>query len=210
VFKVRAKLSGFQDQEQDVDLRPDADAQVELQLEIDDKDARRGCIANGCRDGRQCDDSSGQCVGCTNNGASCGQGLVCISNVCVPQSGARHLCEPCSDATQCEAPEIAGQTAICAGAPGVGVCSRSCSVPGDCPAGFACSGGACVPPSGCSSYLATFGNVCLDSSVCTPAQLECVKPSGAASGVCTLRCSGNSDCPESLGYKCTAGVCAKQ
>ncbi len=210
VFKVRAKLSGFHDKVQDVDLNLDADAQIEMELELDEGDDHRGCIANGCTDGRECDDHDGQCYGCTVD-AQCAAGQKCDNRVCVATSGPLPACASCTADLNCDAPvTFTGKCVLDSFGAG-NVCSHTCGADTDCPSGFACNGGVCAPPAGCSAYFQAFGSVCFQPSQCALADAACFGASGSTAGYCTSRCTSKSDCPESLGYICSSGnLCVKK
>jgi hypothetical protein len=203
VFKVRARLAGFKDKVEDVDVTSPADVQLELQLDVDEGDQKRGCLANGCTGGRECDDRDGQCYACTND-AQCVAGQKCDDHVCVGGTG-RHVCEPCTSSTQCELGPLL-QAAACIGPAGAGTCSYTCNATSECPTGFTCDpqGGvnACVPSGSCSAFFAGFGSSCLNDPGCPLLAPVCHKASGATLGQCTASCQDNSGCPESLGYKC--------
>jgi hypothetical protein len=216
VFKVRAKLSGFHDKVQDVDLNPDADAQIEMELELDEGDEHRGCITNGCTDGRECDDHDGQCYGCTVDAqcAALGAGFKCDNRVCVATNGLLPACASCTTDANCDVSGSNSPGACVLDAFGAGkVCSNTCGADTDCPSGFACNlaSGICAPPAGCSAYFQAFGSVCFQPSQCALADAACFGASGSTAGYCTSRCSKSSDCPESLGYSCNSGsLCVKK
>lgn len=210
VFNVRAKLSGFKEKVQSVDLTPDADQQIELDLELDDSDAKKGCIANGCTDGRECDDQDGVCYGCTTD-AQCGAGQKCDNRVCVLNGLPKPACTSCALDADCEAPGgFSGKCILDASGTG-NICSNTCGTDANCPSGFQCNGGVCAPPSTCSAYFQEFGKVCFaQNPLCALFDAVCFGASGSTPGYCTSRCGSKSDCPESLGYKCNAqNVCAK-
>lgn len=208
-FKVRAKLSGFKEKVQDLDLTADADQQIELELELDDSE-ERGCVANGCTDGRECDDKDGVCYGCTSD-SQCAAGQKCDNRVCITDGALKPACTSCATSDQCE-PSGNNAPGVCVGdAFGAGqVCSNTCTANNDCASGFACTNGVCAPPAGCAAYFQAFGSVCFQASQCALADPTCFGASGSAAGYCTSRCNSNSDCPESLGYRCNSqNVCVK-
>ena len=201
-FKVRAKLSGFKEKVQDVDLSADADQQIEMDLEIDDEDEHRGCIANGCTGGRECDDHDGYCYACTLD-AQCAAGQKCDYHVCLLESGLRPACASCTADQDCKAPSSSSLGKCVVDASGAGnVCTNTCAANADCPSGFACVAGVCAPPAGCSAYFQVFGSVCLQPSQCALADAGCFGASGSAAGYCTSRCGSNDDCPGALGFSC--------
>jgi hypothetical protein len=211
VFKVRAKLSGFKDSVQDVDLTPEADAQIEMELNLDDGDARKGCISNGCSGDLLCGDD-GQCYECTSSDLSkCAAGDACEEHVCVASegSGNRHACAPCSTDNDCEPRGSLQGKCIPAASGGGSVCSNVCNVANgnaDCPSGFACTGGVCVAPGGCSALLQEFGTACFKNDDCAPiADANCFGGHESTAGYCTSRCVDNSDCPST--YSCQSGIC---
>jgi len=198
VFNVRATLSGFRENAREVAVASGATTTVELDLELDDDDGERGCIANGCSDGRDCDEHDGRCYSCTND-SQCSPGQKCDDHVCVLESGLeRPACAPCTDDLQCHAPGKCITDSVSGGK----VCSTTCAQSTDCPAGFACNGGTCAPPAGCAAYLEEFGSVCFQESQCALSDPRCYGASGSNPGYCTSRCNSNSDCPEHLGFRC--------
>jgi hypothetical protein len=203
VFKVRAKLSGFKEKVLDVDVTNDADVELEMDLELDEEDEHRGCITNGCTDGRECDDNDGQCYGCTVN-EQCAVGQKCDNHVCVSDSGPRPACASCAADADCNAPSSTLEGKCVLDVSGAGnACTNTCLASTDCPSGFACNAGICAPPAGCSTYFQTFGSVCFQDAQCgNLSGAKCLGASGSTPGFCTSSCSSSQPCPESLGYTC--------
>jgi hypothetical protein len=108
------------------------------------------------------------------------------------------LGEPCSKASDCQS----GRCLVSSSSTflvQIGVCSRSCLAPADCPEGMACSTGACTPVG-----TAGFGERCLAAwdckdSVCLavpdPEGPSLVPAEGYCSRLCgALPCPGGSEC----------------
>jgi hypothetical protein len=202
VFNVRAALSGFRENARSVAVASGATTTIELDLELDEDDDERGCIANGCSDGRDCDEHDGRCYACTND-LECAPGQQCDDHVCVLESGIeRPACAPCTTDGECHAPSGLSPRCITDTVSGMNVCSSTCAQNSDCPAGFACSSGTCAPPAGCLAYLEEFGSVCFEDAQCALSDAKCFGAGGSTPGYCTSRCNSNSDCPEYLFYRC--------
>jgi hypothetical protein len=221
-FKVRAVADGLRDIPVDVDVAEAATLQVQVGMDVDDSDARKGCIANGCSGDLKCNgDSSGKgdgrCYQCTDT-TQCAAGSKCDNNVCVSESGdLRGVCLPCTQDNEC-GPGPAGaatQGGKCVVMPGGGgsVCRHGCASDLDCPSGLACDPtGKCMAGNGCSAVLQAFGQTCLSNDGCSAALADAkcvglVKNQGSVvtPGYCSSHCLSNADCPVSLGYTCDVG-----
>ncbi len=158
------------------------------------------CVDGVCSPGETCfpDDAGGYCTTrCPAEG--CPDGYECrnaegVANLCVrpgmgpPPGGA--LGEVCGDGTGC------AEGLICVGDDDERFCSRACTVPGSCPAGFRCAGRAqplCAPLRG----LPAMGEPCAEGAACAEG-FVCASHASRGLPFCTLACDGV--CP--AGYQC--------
>jgi hypothetical protein len=220
-FKVKGRAHGLRQRgDVPVNVSVEATLSVELEMEIEDRDSDKGCVANGCAGGLQCDgrrDGDGRCYQCTDD-VHCGAGARCENRACVPDGSSgekRSVCLPCASEVQCQ-PGTAGQPAACV--PMIGgsapVCTHGCTTSAQCPSGLACMNAICVAIAGCDGVLQAFGQTCTDDSTCSAALSDATcygsrikVPSGRdirVPGYCTSRCTTDADCPRTRGFTCSA------
>ena len=111
------------------------------------------------------------------------------------------VCASCTSAADCRDPLPACEAPL---NDGDLMCTRGCTVDGDCPESYFCHDQRCLcelkrPPE-CQTI------VCQDAGQCTAADLTiCARIDGFDETVCTRPCSTASDCPEA--YECENSLC---
>ena len=209
---IRAALPGYEEGGAPVLAIAGGTVAIAIALPIDADAGEPGCVAgSGCLNGLACGDD-GRCYACTDT-AGCGGGESCdtASGLCRPDTGpASQVCGACSGDAGCDA----GLGLYCVVKPTetTGYCTRACTAPSECPAGFDCSSGRCVAPEGCDDWLQTMGAPCVDSGQCASHlyQGQCATPAGPP-GHCTAACTTDGDCRIGTGTAatmlCTGGWC---
>jgi len=174
------------------------------------------CVPRVCPDGYICVGDS--CVPeCDCNNPTCN-----TANACIPTSGGKCYCSPCSGPcalnTDC-GPGCYCDNGTCKPKPCVGTCVNG----GDCGPGCGCLNGECVPcnsvncatnPSLCSQILGCKcnGNTCSKSEGCNDkpcvTSANCQQGCTCDKGICK-DCSNYScdDCANHPGCKCISGTC---
>jgi hypothetical protein len=202
-FELTATLAGFRDRRVTVEVVAGLTVPAQLFLQIDPDNATPGCgAANACENGLSCNPLDGRCYACTS-GVDCGAGQTCdlAVGLCTPDSGlGAGTCEACQADSVC----ASGVCVVESGA-AIGYCSRPCTLPTDCPAGFACgSDSRCAAPEGCAAWLQTMGSTCLELEQCAKDLSGgwCDRV-GDAPGHCTAACTIDADCRIGTGTAAT-------
>jgi hypothetical protein len=134
----------------------------------------------------------GKCREC-GDGSHCDAGEYCDAgtHTCVESvAGAGIFCEAAVDVSYC-----AGGAWVSASG-GLGYCSATCAVPGDCPAGWDCREGTCAVKRSCLDLVASFGSACAHDDPCRDDLYggTCLRADDDEPGYCTAPCASDAAC----------------